>query len=115
MIVDESIYDMKPTRLRSVLSKFQMPDGEYVVEKGDEFGESELWWVIKNLSNGMRFLLVNTYSHPNLENEMAFYRENGFNVKKPILRKLETLKRPRDKDDPEWNYLFWTYAVFELE
>jgi len=114
MVVNDSIYDMNPSRLRSIVSKFQMPSGEYVVEKGDEFGESELWWIIKNSSNGMHFLLVNTYSHPSLEKEIAFYRENGFNVKKPILRKIETLKRPCDKDDPVWRYLFWTYAIFEL-
>ncbi|MBR5939329.1 hypothetical protein IKZ77_02130 [Candidatus Saccharibacteria bacterium] len=115
MVINDSVYDMGPARLRSIISKFQMPDGEYIVERGDEFGESEFWWVIKNSINDARFLLVNTYSHPSLEKEMAFYRENGFAVKRPVLRKPETLKRPRDKDDPVWKYLLWTYAIFELK
>ena len=48
MVINDSVYDMGPARLRSIISKFQMPDGEYIVERGDEFGESEFWWVIKN-------------------------------------------------------------------
>ena len=92
-----------------------MPDGKYTVEDGDEFGESELWWVVKNLKENKLFLLVNTYSHPGVEKEMVFYRKNGFNVKKPVLRRFDTLKDPKEKNDPEWNYLFGMYAIFELE
>ena len=108
------VYDMPPEKLYGILSKFQMPEGEYVASKGDEFGESEFYWMIENKNTHSKYLLVNTYSHPSSEKEMSYYRKNGFNVKQPILRKIETLDDPNKKNDSEWNYLFSTYAIFIL-
>ena len=106
---------MKPAKLQSVISMFQMPEGEYFLRGNGEFGESELFWVIKNQNTEANYLLVNTYSHHGAEKEMEFYRDNGFDVVKPILRRFETLENPDDKNDPKENYLFGMYAIFELK
>ena len=110
-----SLYEMGDTRLREILSKFQMPDGKYVVEKGSESGEGESWWVIRNQKSGQRFLLANIYSHSNLETEMWFYGENGFDLGKSILRKPNTSKKLRARDMSKQGCLFGAYAIFELK
>ena len=107
------IYYMGDDKLKSIISKFQMPKGEYTASYGDDFGESELYWVVEEKNTHKKYLLVNTYWHPKIEKEMAFYRENGFDVKKEIWRDPSTLT-DGEKQTSGWNYLYITYAIFEL-
>lgn len=109
------IRKMDKAKMQEIISKFRMPNGEYTIIKHDEFGESEFYWEIEHVKSRKRFLLMNTYWHPGPEEEAKFYRENGYNVKKPILRKFETLEVPEDKDDPRRKYMYYDlYSIFEL-
>ena len=84
-------------------------------EKHDEFGESGFCWVIEDSDTHLQFLLACTYWRPGIEKEMSFYKANGFNVKKPILKKINTLEVAEDKYNPIRKYLFRDlYAIFRL-
>ncbi len=103
-----NMFKMDQSKLNEIISKFQIPEGGYEIIASGEFGESELYWVIKNKKEHARFLLVNSYWHPVLEKEIDFYRENGFNIEKVILRRPETIETTED------NLLLFLYAIFEL-
>lgn len=107
---------MDQPKLNEVIAKFQMPEGEYEISENGEFGESELYWIIENKKEHTKFLLINSYWHPGLEEENNFYRENGFDIKRSILRKPETIGVSENKKDPRIKYLFlFLYAIFELQ
>ncbi len=111
-----NMFKMNQSKLDEIISKFQMPEGEYIIIEHGEFGESELYWVIENKKGHAKFLLVDSYWHPVLEKEINFYKENGFNVARPILRKPETIEPSEDKKDLRTEYLFlFLYAIFELQ
>lgn len=106
---------MNTIELAEIISKFEMPEGKYVVKEQDEFGESEFYWVVENNDNHLKFLLVCTYWHPGPEKEMNFYKENGIDVKKPILRRFSTLEVAEDEVHPIRKYLFRDlYGLFTL-
>ena len=106
---------MDKEKLKEILSKFQMPQGEYSIESEGDFGESENYWVIAEEETNAKYLLVSTYWHPGIEKEMDFYRKNGFNVKNPILRDFGSLEVAADKDDPNLKYqYFCEYSIFLL-
>ena len=115
-IIMDNIEKMDNKKIMEIVSKFEMPDGDYIlVRERDEFGEGECYWVIENISNHSKFLLVCTYWHPGVEQEIEFYQKNGFNIQKPILRKYDTLEVREDKNNPTRRYLFYDlYALFEI-
>lgn len=107
---------MDNSKLAEIISKFDMPIGKYIIKTNDEFGESEFYWVIQNQNNSAQYLLVNTYWHPGLKTEIDFYKKEGFNIKKPIQRRTETLEFPEDKDDTIRKYLYYDlYAIFLIQ
>ena len=104
----DNIYKMDNSKLGEIISKFEVP-----IEKYGEFGESELYWIIESQESHLKYLLVSTYWHPGVEEEINFYKENGIIIKKPILRKPETLEVIEDKMDPIRKYLYYDiYALF---
>ncbi len=111
-----NMFKMDRIKLNEIIAKFQMPEGEYVIIEHGEFGESELYWVIENEKERTKFLLINSYWHPGLEKEIDFYREKGFNIEKPILRKPETIETSENKKDSRTKYLFlFLYVIFQLK
>ena len=65
-IIMDNIEKMDNKKIMEIVSKFEMPDGDYIlVRERDEFGEGEFYWVIENISNHSKFLLVCTYSKTN--------------------------------------------------
>ena len=111
-----NIYYMSEAKLDEIISKFEMPSRKYTIKKNDEFGESEFYWVIQNQNNSAQYLLVNTYWHPGLKTEIDFYKKEGFNIKKPIQRRVETLEVPEDKDDAIRKYLYYDlYVIFLIQ
>ena len=106
---------MSESRLSDVISKYQMPEGRYSVEEEGSFGESEFFWVIKNQSTNQKYLLMNTYSHHGVEDEVECYREEGFDNLEAIPRKIETLENASDADDEISKYLFGMYSIFEIK
>lgn len=105
---------MDADKLKEVLSKFEVEEGEYKVAKEDELGESEFVFVIVDKKSPRKYLIANSWRHPGIEEEANYYRENGYPVKKPIPRKISTLEVPEDKDDSFWVYLYSAYTVFEM-
>lgn len=109
----DNIYKMDNSKLGEIISKFEVPTEKYIIEKYGEFGESELYWIIESQESHLKYLLVSTYWHPGVEEEINFYKENGIIIKKPILRKPETLEVIEDKMDPIRKYIYYDiYALF---
>ena len=106
---------MNESRLSDVISKYQMPEGRYLVEGEGSFGESEFFWVIKNQSTNQKYLLMNTYSHHGVEAEVEYYREEGFDNLEAIPRRIETLEIASSADDEISKYLFGMYSLFEIK
>ena len=112
----DNIYYISETKLAEIISKFVMPSGKYTIEKNDEFGEGENYWIIKNRKNSSRYLLVATYWHPKFEEEKKFYKKEGFKITAQIPRRIETLEVPEDKNDSIRKYLFYDlYAIFLIQ
>ena len=106
---------MTESKLSNIISKYQMPEGRYLVEQEGSFGESEFFWVIKNQLTNQKYLLMNTYSHHGVEDEVEYYREEGFDNLEAIPRKIETLENASDADDEISKYLFGMYSIFEIK
>lgn len=109
------MWEMTEPKLSSIISKYQMPEGRYLVEQEGSFGESEFFWVIKNQLTNQKYLLMNTYSHHGVEDEVEYYREEGFDNLEAIPRKIETLENASDADDEISKYLFGMYSIFEIK
>ena len=109
------MWEMTENELSEVISKYQMPEGRYSVEQEGSFGESEFFWVIKNQLTNQKYLLMNTYSHHGVEDEVECYREEGFDNLEAIPRKIETLENASDADDEISKYLFGMYSIFEIK
>ena len=105
---------MSESELSEVVSKYQMPEGRYLIEQEGSFGRGEFFWVIKNESTNKKYLLMNTYSHHGVEAELECYREGGFDNLEAIPRKIETLENASDADDEIFKYLFGMYSIFEI-
>ena len=109
------MWEMTENKLSGIISKYQMPEGRYSVEQEGSFGESEFFWVIKNQLTNQKYLLMNTYSHHGVEDEVEYYREEGFDNLEAIQRKIETLENASDADDEISKYLFGMYSIFEIK
>lgn len=109
------MWEMTKNELSEIISKYQMPEGQYSVEQEGSFGESEFFWVIKNQSTNKKYLLVNTYSHHGVEAELECYREGGFDNLEAIPRRIETLELASDAEDEVSKYLFGMYSIFEMK
>ena len=86
------MWEMTESELSEVISKYQMPEGRYLVEQEGSFGESEFFWVIQNQLTNQKYLLMNTYSHHGVEAEVKFYRECGFDNLRLSQEKLKLWK-----------------------
>jgi hypothetical protein len=106
---------MTENELSEVISKFQMPEGRYLIEQEGSFGRGEFFWIIKNQSTNQKYLLMNTYSHHGVEAELECYREGGFENLEAIPRRIETLEIPSDAEDEISKYLFGFYSIFEIK
>ena len=106
---------MSESELNKVISKYQLPEGQYSIEQEGSFGRGEFFWVIKNESTNKKYLLMNTYSHHGVEAEVEYYREEGFENLEAIPRKIETLENASDADDEIFKYLFGFYSIFEIK
>ena len=106
---------MTENELSEVISKFQMPEGRYLIEQEGSFGRGEFFWIIKNQSTNQKYLLMNTYSHHGVEAELECYREGGFENLEAIPRRIETLEIPSDVEDEISKYLFGFYSIFEIK
>ena len=109
------MWEMTENELSGIISKYQMPEGRYLVVQEGSFGESEFFWVIKNESTNKKYLLMNTYSHHGVEAEVEYYREEGFDNLEAIPRRIETLENASDADDEISKYLFGMYSIFEMK
>ena len=109
------MWEMTENELSGIISKYQMTEGRYSLEEEGSFGESEFFWVIKNQSTNKKYLLVNTYSHHGVEDEVEYYREEGFDNLEAIPRKIETLENASDAEDEISKYLFEMYSIFEMK
>ena len=83
---------MTENELSEVISKFQMPEGRYLIEQEGSFGRGEFFWIIKNQSTNQKYLLMNTYSHHGVEAELECY-----------------------PDDEISKYLFGMFSLFEIK
>ena len=106
---------MTENELSEVISRFQMPQGRYLIEQEGSFGRGEFFWIIKNQSTNQKYLLMNTYSHHGVEAELEYYREEGFENLEAIPRRIETLEIPSDAEDEISKYLFGMYSIFEIK
>ena len=106
---------MTENELSEVISRFQMPQGRYLIEQEGSFGRGEFFWIIKNQSTNQKYLLMNTYSHHGVEAELECYREEGFSNLEAIPRRIETLEIPSDAEDEISKYLFGFYSIFEIK
>ena len=106
---------MTENELSEVISKFQMPEGRYLIEQEGSFGRGEFFWIIKNQSTNQKYLLMNTYSHHGVEAELECYREEGFDNLDAIPSRIETLEIPSDAEDEISKYLFGFYSIFEIK
>ena len=106
---------MTENELSEVISRFQMPQGRYLIEQEGSFGRGEFFWIIKNQSTNQKYLLMNTYSHHGVEAELECYREGGFENLEAIPRRIETLEIPSDAEDEISKYLFGMYSIFEIK
>lgn len=109
------MWEMTENELSEVISKYQMPEGRYLVEQEGSFGESEFFWVIKNQLTNQNYLLMNTYSHHGVEDEVEYYSEEGFDNLEAIPRRIETLENTSDAEDEISKYLFGMYSIFEIK
>ena len=109
------MWGMTENKLSEIISKYQMPEGRYLVAQEGSFGESEFFWIIKNESTNKKYLLMNTYSHHGVEDEVKYYREEGFDNLEAIPRKIETLELASDADDEISKYLFGMYSIFKIK
>lgn len=109
------MWEMTENELSGIISKYQMPEGRYSVEQEGSFGESEFFWVIKNQLTNQKYLLMNTYSHHGIEDEVEYYREEGFDNLEAIPRRIETLELASDTDDEISKYLFGMYSIFKMK
>ena len=109
------MWEMTENKLSEIISKYQMPEGRYLVTQEGSFGESEFFWIIKNESTNKKYLLMNTYSHHGVEDEVEYYREEGFDSLEAIPRRIETLELASDADDEISKYLFGMYSIFEIK
>ena len=109
------MWEMTENKLSGIISKYQMPEGRYSIEQEGSFGRGEFFWIIKNQSTNQRYLLMNTYSHHGVEDEVEYYREEGFDNLEAIPRKIETLENASDADDEISKYLFGMYSIFEIK
>lgn len=106
---------MGKSELNKVISKYQLPEDQYLIEREGSFGRGEFFWVIENESTNKKYLLMNTYSHHGVEAELECYREGGFDNLEAIPRKIETLENASDADDEIFKYLFGFYSIFEIK
>ena len=106
---------MTENELSEVISKFQMPEGRYLIEQEGSFGRGEFFWIIKNQSTNQKYLLMNTYSHHGVEAELECYREGGFENLEAIPRRIETLEIASYADDEISKYLFGMFSLFEIK
>ena len=106
---------MTENELSEVISRFQMPQGRYLIEQEGSFGRGEFFWIIKNQSTNQKYLLVNTYSHHGVEAELECYREGGFENLEAIPRRIETLEIASYADDEISKYLFGMFSFFEIK
>ena len=106
---------MTENELSEVISRFQMPQGRYLIEQEGSFGRGEFFWIIKNQSTNQKYLLMNTYSHHGVESELKCYREEGFSNLEAIPRRIETLEVASDAEDEISKYLFGFYSIFEIK
>lgn len=106
---------MTENELSEVISRFQMPQGRYLIEQEGSFGRGEFFWIIKNQSTNQKYLLMNTYSHHGVEAELECYHEEGFSNLEAIPRRIETLEIPSDAEDEISKYLFGFYSIFEIK
>ena len=109
------MWEMTENELSGIISKYQMPEGRYSVEQEGSFGESEFFWVIKNQLTNQKYLLMNTYSHHGVEDEVEYYRGEGFDNLEAIPRRIKTLENASDADDEISKYLFGMYSIFEIK
>ena len=109
------MWEITESKLSNIVSKYQLPMDNYLVEVDGAFGRGEFFWVIKNQSTNKKYLLVNTYSHHGIESELECYREGGFDNLEAIPRKIETLENASDADDEISKYLFGMYSIFEIK
>ena len=109
------MWEMTESKLSNIISKYQLPMDDYLVEVDRAFGRGEFFWVIKNQSTNKKYLLVNTYSHHGIESELECYREGGFDNLEAIPRKIETLENASDAEDEISKYLFGMYSIFEIK
>ena len=106
---------MTENELSEVISRFQMPQGRYLIEQEGSFGRGEFFWIIKNQSTNQKYLLMNTYSHHGVEAELECYREEGFDNLEAFPRRIETLEIPSYADDEISKYLFGMFSLFEIK
>ena len=106
---------MTENELSEVISRFQMPQGRYLIEQEGSFGRGEFFWIIKNQSTNQKYLLMNTYSHHGVEAELECYREGGFENLEAIPRRIETLEIASYADDEISKYLFGMFSLFEIK
>lgn len=109
------MWEMTEPKISNIISKYQLPMDDYLVEVDGVFGRGEFFWVIKNQSTNKKYLLVNTYSHHGVESELECYREGGFDNLEAIPRRIETLEKASDADDEIFKYLFGLYSIFEIK
>ena len=109
------MWEMTESKLSNIISKYQLPMDNYLMEVDGAFGRGEFFWVIKNQSTNKKYLLVNTYSHHGVEAEVEYYREEGFDNLEVIPRRIETLELASDAEDEISKYLFGMYSIFEMK
>ena len=109
------MWGMAESELSEIISKYQLPMDDYLVEVGGAFGRGEFFWIIKNQSTNKKCLLLNTYSHHGVESELECYREGGFDNLEAIPRRIETLELASDAEDEISKYLFGMYSIFEIK
>lgn len=109
------MWEMTESKLSNIISKYQLPMDNYLVEVDGAFGRGEFFWVIKNQSTNKKYLLVNTYSHHGVVTEVEYYREEGFDNLEVIPRRIETLEFASDAEEEISKYLFGMYSIFEMK
>ncbi len=100
--------------IEDILSKFQIPKGNYQIIKEDELDESEFIFIIEEQTSKKQYLLSSTYYHPGIKEESNFYKQHGYEVKNPIQRLTGTLEVATDKDDSFYKFLYISHTLFEL-
>ena len=91
------MWGMTESELSEIISKYQLPMDDYLVEVGGAFGRGEFFWIIKNQS------------------KLECYREGGFDNLEAIPRRIETIELASDAEDEISKYLFGMYSIFEIK